>query len=311
MTESTNAIGGVVVPVLTTVDEEERVDEPALRALIQHCLKGDAEGIFVGGSSGLGPLLRDGEWERSMEIARDEVEDSVPLLGGVIAPSTARAIDRVRILDRIGFKHMVVTPTYYITPTFEEEFLTHFDACRQATDMNMIVYNIPSCTATSIPVSAIVEMVRLRWTHVIKESSGDREYFSELIKSVSDGDTTILQGNEPNIAWGLSVGAKGIVPVCANYAPSLFAAAWKAHQSGNEARLADLQEQIMAVRETLLMGDKNWLSGAMYGVHTLGIGRGIVPNPLKKLTSEQKKEIEALTESDTVSKDNPSPPGNP
>lgn len=301
MTESNNAIEGVIVPVLTPVDEEERVDETALRALIRHCLKGGAEGIFVGGTSGLGPLLRDGEWERSMEIARDEVEDSVPLLGGVIAPSTARAIDRVRILDRIGFKHMVVTPTFYVTPTFEEEFLVHFDACRQATDMNMIVYNIPSCTACSIPVSAIAEMVRLGWTKLVKESSGDRDYFLELINALSESDASILQGNEPDIAWGLSVGAKGLVPVCGNYAPSLFAAAWNAHQSGNETRLAEVQEQIMAVRETLLMGDKNWLAGAMYGVHTLGIGRGIVPNPLKKLTAEQKKEIDALTESDAVS----------
>lgn len=301
MTESTNAIEGMIVPVLTPVDEEERVDEPALRALIRHCIEGGANGIFVGGSSGLGPLLRDSEWERVMEIARDEVGETVPLLGGVIAPSTVLAIERVRILDRMGFKHMVVTPTYYITPEFEEEFLTHFDACRQATDMNMIVYNIPSCTGASIPVSAIAEMVRLGWTQVVKESSGDRDYFSELIKAVSRDGATVLQGNEPDIAWGLSIGAKGLVPVCGNYAPSLLAAPWSAHQAGDETRLAELQEQIMAVRETLLMGGKNWLAGAMYGVHTLGIGCGIVSNPIKKLTEAEKEEIQALTDSDEVS----------
>jgi len=302
MSESTKVIEGVIVPLLTPVDGEECVDEQAMRALIRHCLKGGVNGIFVGGTSGFGPLLANDQWERLMEIARDEVKDSVPLLGGVIAPSTVRAIERIRILDRIGFKHMVVTPTFYVTPTREREFLTHYDGCRQATDMNMIVYNIPSCTGASIPVSTIAEMGRQGWTRVIKESSGDRDYFLKLTKVVSESETTILQGNEPDIAWGLSVGAKGMVPVCGNYAPSLYTAAWRANQAGDETRLAELQEHIMAVREILLLGDKSWLAGAMYGMHTLGIGRGKVPRPIQELSDEQKREIEILTESGAVSK---------
>ena len=231
MSESTETIEGLIVPLLTPVDKDERVDEHAMRSLIRHCLKGGANGVFVGGTAGLGPLLTDDQWERLMEIARDEVEDSVPLLGGVIATSTGRAIARIRVLDRLGFKHMVVTPTFYVTPTREQEFLTHFDACRQATDMNMIVYNIPSCTGASIAAPTIAEMVRRGWTGTIKESSGDRDYFSSVVNAVAGFDAGVLQGNESDIAWGLSMGARGLVPVCANYAPSLFAAAWPAHHA--------------------------------------------------------------------------------
>lgn len=84
--------------------------------------------------------------------------------------------------------------------------------------------------------------------------------------------------------------------------PSLFAAPWRASQEANEAPLTKLQEKIMAVRATLLLGDKSWLAGAMYGVHTLGIGRGRVPLPILELSAEQKREIEALTKSGAVSK---------
>ena len=301
MSESTEVIEGVIVPLLTPLDEEERVDEPAMRALIRHCLEGGANSVFVGGTSGFGPLLTDGQWERSMEIAHDEVAGSVPLLGGAIATSTVRVIERIRVLDRIGFKHMVVTPTFYVTPTRDDEFLAHFDGCRQATAMNMIVYNIPSCTGASIPVRTIAEMVQRGWTRTIKESSGDRDYFLQVTEAVTDSETVVLQGHEPDIAWGLSNGAGGLVPVCANYAPSLFAAAWRASQAGDEIRLAELQKRIMAVRETLLLGDKSWLAGVMYGVHTLGIGRGNVPCPIQELSSEQKREIEALTETGPVS----------
>jgi len=301
MSESRKIIEGVIVPLLTLLDEQERIDEPAMRALIRHCLDGGADGIFVGGTSGFGPLLPDDQWKRLMEIARDEVENSVPLLGGIIAASTTRAVKRIEILEQIGFEHMVVTPTFYVTLTRREEFLTHFDGCRRATDMNMIVYNIPQCTGAAIPLDTIAEMVRLGWTKVVKESSGDKDYFLKLTRAVSESKTTLLQGNEPDIAWGLSIGAKGMVPVCANYAPKLFAAAWHASQEGDETRLGKLQERINSIRETLLEGDKSWLAGAMYSVQTLGIGKGKVIRPIQELSDKQKKEIEDLTESNPIS----------
>jgi 4-hydroxy-tetrahydrodipicolinate synthase len=296
MTEAAIGIEGVVVPLLTLVDENEHVDEPALRNLISHCVRGGVDGIFVGGTAGLGPLLTDDQWKRLMEIARDEVPDSVLLLAGVIASSTCRAIERIRFLDRLGFENMVVTPTFYVTLTEYEEFLSHFDGCRQATDMNMIVYNIPSCTGSSIPIGAIAEMVAGGWTQTVKESSGDRDYFTAVVQALNDAGAGVLQGNEPDIAWGLSSGARGLVPVCGNYAPRLFAAAWKASQAGDEDQLNEIQAQISSVRKVLLMGDKHWLAGAFYGVHTLGIGDGHVTRPIQKLTQEQQQEIDALTE---------------
>jgi 4-hydroxy-tetrahydrodipicolinate synthase len=300
MSEVADVIEGVVVPLLTPVDENERVDEPALRALIRHCLEGGVNRLFVGGSAGMGPLLTDDQWVRLMEIARDEVDDPVPLLGGVMATSTGRAIERIKTLAQVGFNHVVVTPTYYITPTRHEEFIAHFDGCRQATDMNMIVYNIPSCIGAAIPVSAIVEMVKQGWTRTIKESSGDRDYFLTVMRALEDTNAAVLQGNEPDIAWGLSSGARGMVPVCANYAPRLFTAAWNASQAGAENRLNELQAEISSVRETLLMGAKHWLAGAMYGVHTLGMGSGHVTRPIQKLTEVQQREIDALTEKLTI-----------
>ena len=296
MSKSANVIEGVIVPLLTPVDENERVDEPALRAQIRHCLEAGVDGIFVGGSAGMGPLLTDDQWVRLMEIARDEVDDPVPLLGGVMATSTGRAIERIKILDQAGFHHVVVTPTYYITPSRHEEFMAHFDGCRQATDMNMVVYNIPSCIGAEIPVSVIVEIVKLGWTRTIKESSGDRDYFSDVLHSTADFDTTVLQGWEIEIAWALSAGAKGFVPTCANCVPELFAALWRAHRAGDDVQRNEAQERIVAVREALILGDKNWIAGLMYGIKTLGIGRGNAVRPIADISDEEKKKVEAVIE---------------
>lgn len=225
----------------------------------------------------------------------------MPLLGGVIEMSRARAIERIRVLERIGYEHMVVTSTYYIAPETNDEFISYFGACRDATDMNMIVYNIPSCTNTSIPVEVIAEMAKRGWTKCIKESSGDKDYFSQLMDAVSGYGIAVLQGNEPDIAWGLRKGARGIVPVCANYAPSVYAAMCQAAAEKDDERMDALQEEISAIRETLLLGDKNWVAGAMFGVSTLGIGSGAVLRPIQGVAEAEQRKIEAMTRSRVAS----------
>ena len=294
MSKEIEKVKGVIVPVITPVDEKDRVDEKSFRAVIRRCLKAGVDGVFVGGSAGMGPLLTDEQWQRAMEVARGEVGEKHVLLGGIITTSTARAILRIRVLEQIGYHIMVVTPTFYITLVREDEILSHFGACREATDMDMLVYNIPSCTGSSIPIETVLKMVRRGWTQVCKESSGDRAYFSALLEKGKSMGLRIFQGHEPDMEWGLLLGAAGIVPVCANYEPQTFVTAWQAAQEKNINLLSKAQERISSIRKTLLLGNKNWISGIMYGVSTLGIGLGRPVLPLQELSLQAKQSIDKL-----------------
>ena len=285
---------GVIVPLITPIDENENVDGKALRKLIRRCLTAGVHGIFVGGWAGMGPLLLDDQWRRAMEIAREEVDASHILMGGAIATSTSRAIKQIRLLEQIGFEYMIVTPTFYITLNYENEMLSHFGCCRESSDMEMVVYNIPDCTGSLIPLATIEEVVRRGWTRVFKESSGDREYFSSVLDICNNYGANVLQGHEPDIEWGLSLGAAGIVPVCANYEPETYVSAWLAAKQGDQEFLRRAQQRISAIRDVLLMGRKNWISGIMYGMSTLGIGSGIPMRPLQELGEEDKLLIDTL-----------------
>lgn len=297
MNESTATkrnIGGVIVPVITPIDKNENVDEKAYRAVIRHCLNAGVDGIFAGGSAGMGPLLSETQWKRAMEISRDEVGDEKTLLGGVIATSTRQAVKQIDFLEGIGYRHAAVTPTFYITISSVDEMLSHFGACHEATDMEMVVYNIPGCTNSSIPLEAMQKMASDGWMKAIKESSGDREYFSNLMEIASEFGLNVMQGNEPDIEWGLNLGAAGVVPVCGNYEPATFIAAVQSAANGEKRRLSHIQQRINLIRDALLMGDKNWIAGIMYGMKTLGIGSGIAVRPLQELSPEQKNLIDAL-----------------
>ena len=172
-------------------------------------------GIFVGGSAGMGPLLSESQWKRTINIARDEVDDTHFLLGGAIATSTAIAIERIKFLEAMGYNHVVVTPTYYISLCYDHQFLKHFGECRQATDINMIIYNIPSCTNSRIPIKVLEHIINLG-IQDYKERRATK-YFEQAMELAITYNLSLLQGNEPDIEWGLNLGAGGIVPVCANY----------------------------------------------------------------------------------------------
>src|SRR5579863_2836854 len=123
-------IAGVIVPSITPVDADDRVDEQAFRAHLNFLINAGVHGIFVGGSAGEGPLLTLKEWQRALELAFEVCHGRVPLLAGAIDTSTARVRERVRVLAGIGCKNFVATPPYYLKLRFEEEHLRFFGGCR-------------------------------------------------------------------------------------------------------------------------------------------------------------------------------------
>ncbi|MFI4913148.1 MAG: dihydrodipicolinate synthase family protein [Sedimentisphaeraceae bacterium JB056] len=295
MEDKNKSVSGVIVPIITPVDSDGNVEVAELKKMIDHLLNAGVDGIFVGGSAGMGPLLKDDQWKVLSKTAYDYVDGRCILFGGAISTSTARAIDKIRFLEDCGYKYVAVTPTYYITLARSDQFLAHFKACKAATSMDMVVYNIPSCTGSSIPVEVLEELAAEGLYSVLKESSGDKEYFEKVIAIGKKYGLSILQGNEPDIEWGFKQGAKGIVPVCANYEPATYVSACKAAVSGDDDILHAAQERANSIRDTLLVNAENWIAGIMYGLKSLGIGNGIPICPLQEISENSKSNIDKIT----------------
>ncbi len=290
-------LAGVVVPAITPVDEDDRVDELAYRGLIRYLIASGVDTIFVGGSAGEGPLLVQREWERMVNIAFDEANGKVNLLGGAIDTSTRRVQDKLRVLRGIGYGYSVITPTYYITLRAPGEYLRLFGECADVADgIQLVAYNIPSCVGSVIPIDGLLEMARRGWIRYCKESSGDFAYFNRLVSEGAELGLKVLQGEETHIAVGLLAGACGIVPVCANFEPRTFVAAYNAALVRDEAALGTLQERILLVRESLLFAGYLWIAGVKYALSRLGYGSGKPVSPLEPLSATQKATIDAFIE---------------
>lgn len=284
--------GGVIIPIVTPLNSDGSTDTVALRRQVQRCIKAGVGAIFAGGSAGAGPLLRDDQWEEMLQIVAEETAGKTRAMAGIIATSTARAIDQIKISQRLGYGTIVVTPTFYIALQREAEILAHFEACRQATDQELVIYNIPSCTGCQIPILAMRTMIEGGWATAIKESSGDADYFRQLLPLAAETGAHLLQGNETDIVWSIESGAAGIVPVCANYDPAMFVEIFNQVKAGTAP--ADAQEKINAMRDALLVGDHNWVAGITWGLHSLGMGSGVPPLPLQTIDAPRQARIENL-----------------
>jgi 4-hydroxy-tetrahydrodipicolinate synthase len=290
---------GVVVPAITPVTENDKVDAKAFRAVLNRLIEAGVHAIFVGGSAGEGPLLTDREWRRMVTIACDTVDGRIPLLGGAMDTSSARVCAKVRALRECGYQHVVVTPSYYTTLKSQSEHLRLFGAAREAAgEMNLVAYNIPSCTASVIAVDTLVDMARRGWIRYCKESSGDLKYTLDMIKRGGEVGLSVLSGEEPHLDQTMLAGAKGVVPVCANYDPGLYVSIYKAGLRRDRKALAALMPRLMFIRETMLLSGASWIAGMKYTLSVLGLCSGKPVSPLEPAEPKRRAGIDAMIRAD-------------
>jgi 4-hydroxy-tetrahydrodipicolinate synthase len=283
---------GIIVPLITPVDSDDRVDESSFRNIVRHVIDGGVHGLFVGGSAGEGPLLTEKEWTRMMEIARNENRNRVSLLGGVMDTSTKRVKEKIRLLKQIGYEFFVLSPTFYISLSTPEEHFRLFSECIDVgSGMELVGYNIPGNTHSQIPVEVFHECARRGWIRYCKDSSGDMEYFQRL----QARGLKVLSGSEIDLADKLLAGAVGGVNVCANYEPETYVNAYSAALKKDREELVKMQERVEFLHQSLCLGGPCWLSGVKYAMSTLGIGSGKPVSPLQPAPEKQRKMIDEIT----------------
>ena len=288
---------GVIVPLITPVDSDDRVDEKSLRKLVRFLLDAGVHGLLAGGSSSEAPLLTTDQWCRMMKIILDETKDTVPLIGGVMETSTNRIIERIHILAQIGYSNFAITPSYYIPLKTDDEFLRLYGRCKEAIgDNEMIVYNIPTCVGSSLSVKVICEIAERGWTRYCKDSSGDFAFLKNLINNGRDINLKVFYGGEAFVPEALLCGVCGIIAITSNYEPQTFVHAYNATVNHNNTdELLRLNKRILFLRELLFLAGSCWISGTKYAVSTLGKGNGKPVCPLQPLNQKQKNVINRLT----------------
>ena len=203
---------------LVTPFKNGEVDEAVYRRLIDFQIENGVSGIVPTGSTGEAATLDQEEHLRVIEIAVSQAKGRCRVIAGTGSNSTREAIELSVGAAKLNVDAVLLASPYYNKPT-PEGIYRHFKAVSEATDVSIMLYNVPSRTASEIDVETCVRLVRECKNVVsIKEAGGSCDRVSAL-RNALPPEFSILSGDDSLTIPFMAVGAVGVVSVASNIIP--------------------------------------------------------------------------------------------
>lgn len=283
---------GVIPPMITPLTQDGELDREGLKRVVANLLAGGVTGIFVLGSAGEGPWLTTSLRRQVVQHTVEAVAGQVPVLAGALESGTARTIEAVRLVADAGADAAVVTSPYYF-PVDDFSQIKHFQAVADASDLPLILYNIPQFTHNALSPQTVGRLLGLQKIVAIKDSAGNKEDFEQLLELKGvEPRFSVLQGAEKLAARSVLAGADGIVPGLANLMPGVFSRLFACAHDEDDVTSLSLQERINNLWELHTRGF--WLACLKYGASVLGLCGGTTYGPSQPLSESAKAAIREL-----------------
>lgn len=245
----TSFIKGIIVPILTPVDQDENVDEARLRSQVDFVIDNGVHGILAFGSNGEFYMFQPEEMERTLRIILDQTAHRVPVFFGMGMVSTKSCIALAKMAEQTGADGISVLQPMFLKPT-EDELYAHFKAIANAvSNLPMLLYNNPGRVGYTMSGNLVERLAREVNNIVgIKDSSGDMTQTEEFIRRTQDLDFKVFGGKDTLIYATLAHGGVGAVCTTANYMPDLVVSVYNAYLEGNPQQALEYQFKLNPIR---------------------------------------------------------------
>ena len=272
---------GVFVAIVTPF-KNGKIDEEALRGLIDFQITGGVDGIVPCGTTGESATLNHEEHDQVIRIAVDACKGKASVLAGTGSNSTREAIQLSRNAKNAGADGLLQITPYYNKPN-QEGLYHHFSSIADAVDLPIVLYNVPSRTSVNMVPETVVRLAKIENIVGIKEASGSLQAISKIIDNCGK-DFTVLSGDDPLLWPILAIGGKGVISVTANILPAKVAALCKAAAIGDIAGARSLHYELMDINDSLFI-DTNPIP-VKAALHLMGKIENELRGPLIKLSKD-------------------------
>ncbi len=292
---------GVVPPVVTPLNPDFTVDYLSYTRVLEHLVGGGCHGVFVLGSTSEVVFHDERTRQEILEHTVKVVNGRVPVIAGVIDPTTDRVINHSRIAKAAGAAAAVVTAPFY-TVTSQSETLDHFRYIRDAVDIPLVAYDIPVCVHVKLARATVTTLAREGVIIGLKDSSGDDGNFRYALLDLAEfRDVFLMTGSEIVVDNALQMGAHGVVPGLANVDPHGYVRLWDAAQRGDWVVARKEQERLCRLFEIVWVAQGR-VSGGASGVgafktamRSLGvIATNVMPRPRAALDEAESARIDVI-----------------
>ncbi len=229
-----------------------KVDEEALKRLIEFQLENGINGIVACGSTGEAATLSYEEHARVIELSIKYVNGAVPVIAGTGSNSTTETVELTQSARKLGADGCLLTTPYYNKPT-QEGLYRHYKKVAEEVDIPIILYNIPGRTGINMSPETIARIAQIPNVVGIKEASGSVLQVAEIFR-LTKGTFTIVSGDDNLFLPMMSVGAVGVISVISNLMPRALKELYKTFLEEKDVEKArDLNVGLLPIMQAMFV----------------------------------------------------------
>ncbi len=193
-------LGAILTAMVTPFDDAGRVDEDAAVALMHHLVEHGSDGLVVCGTTGEAATMDDEEHLRVIELTASEMTSTCPVVAGVGSNDTRHAVKLTERATELGADALLSVNPYYNRPS-RRGIVAHYREVVRATDLPIVLYNIPQRTGADLPNDLLAELAQLDRIEAVKQANPAN------LASI-DG-LSVYAGNDDMLADVLDLGEPG------------------------------------------------------------------------------------------------------
>ena len=234
---------GCGTAIVTPFAKDGAIDERALRELVDWQI---AEGIHMlvpCGSTGEAVTMTPQEHRRVVEITVEQAKGRVPIIAGAGSNDTAKAVAFSKEMKAAGATHLLhVSPMYNKPP--QRGIIEHFKRVSDATDLPIVVYNVPGRTGSNIEARTTLALAELPHVVAVKEASGNLAQVTDILRDRPPA-FSVLSGDDEMTLAIMAAGGDGVISVVSNATPKAMARLCDAAAAGDFAAARALHLQLL------------------------------------------------------------------
>ncbi|EJG5313450.1 4-hydroxy-tetrahydrodipicolinate synthase [Staphylococcus pseudintermedius] len=211
---------GTGVALITPFSNGE-VDYEAIKRQVHFLIDNHIQSIVVNGTTAENTTLTDEEKDRILTTVIEENAQRVPIIVGTGTNNTQKSIEASLRAKALGADAIMLITPYYLK-TSQRGLVAHFEAIANATELPVVLYNVPSRTNSTIEVDTVVRLSENPYIVALKDATNDFNYLAELQQRLDTDKFALYSGNDDNIVSYYEQGGHGVISVVANVIPNEF-----------------------------------------------------------------------------------------
>jgi len=285
---------GLGVAMVTPFKKDKSIDFEALETLTEHLVSNGTNYLVVMGTTGENPTISVSEQMDILNTVKKVNEGRKPIVLGVGGNNTRALLDRMSSVDWKGIDAILSVSPYYNKPN-QEGIYQHFIKIADASEVPVIIYNVPGRTGSSISAETTLRLASHPNIIATKEASGDIEHCMAIIDNKPEG-FEVISGDDSLTLPFLSVGMSGVISVIGNAYPKEFSQMVNYALEGNFENARYLHYKLLPLMTGIFMDGNP--GGIKEVLKHLGICETHLREPLYPVSKEVKKLL--LTEAAKV-----------